>query len=170
VIRTPQHSLNISANSTCDCKVYKVNMLTPTVFCFCVAVYRETALLYALSAAALTHIVAQACADGSMRRCRCTEAQNSEDTRHIWPWGLCGDNYSYGQRFTRRFMQLRQSRVDHQLRFLVRHNINVGIQVRERLSFLLVQCSYVEETESGPEASSVHILVLSNCRTLRSNT
>ncbi|PNF39874.1 hypothetical protein B7P43_G01968 [Cryptotermes secundus] len=92
-------------------------------------VYRETALLYAMSAAALTHVVAQACADGSMRRCRCAEEHSPEDTRRIWPWGLCGDNYSYGRRFTRRFTQLRQSRVDHLHGFVVRHNINIGIQV-----------------------------------------
>jgi hypothetical protein len=94
-------------------------------------VYRETALLYAMSAAALTHVVVQACADGSMRRCRCTKS-NPEDTKQIWRWGVCGDNYSYGRRFTRRLTQLRQSRVDHLHGFLVRHNVNVGIQVRER--------------------------------------
>lgn len=155
-----QHAINISAVSTCDSEVYTVNIEMPTVFCFCVAVYRETALLYALSAAALTHVVAQACADGSIRRCRCTEQHNPEDTRHMWLWGLCGDNYSYGRRFTRHFTQLRQSRADHLHSFIVRHNVNVGIQVRERLRLLLAQRSYVEKTESGREASSVHILGL----------
>jgi hypothetical protein len=161
VICKQQDAINLSAVSTCDSEVYRVNIKMPTVFCFYVAVYRETALLYALSAAALTHVVSQACADGSMRRCRYTEKHNLADARHVLPWGLCGDNYySYGRRFTRRFTQLRQSRADHHHSFLVRHNINVGIQVRERLSLLLAHHSYVEETESGREASSVHILVL----------
>lgn len=110
----------------------------PTVF----AVYRETALLYAMSAAALTHVVAQACADGSMRRCRCTEEPKPEDTSRIWLWGHCGDNYNYnyGRRFTRRFTQLRQSRaMYHSHGSLVRRNMNVGFQVRLKLRLPPIQ-------------------------------
>lgn len=146
--------------STSDNKACKVNINMPIVSCAYVAVYRETALLYAMSAAALTHVVAQACADGSMRRCKCTEEHKPEATRRIWHWGLCEDNYSYGRRFTRRFMQLRQSRADHLYSFLVRHNINIGIQVRDTLRFLLAPCCYVEETERDRETNSVPILVL----------
>jgi hypothetical protein len=110
---------------------------------FTLAVYRETALFYAMSAAALTHVVARACAEGSMRLCRCANYQKPEDTERTWRWRVCGDNYSFGRRFTRRFAQLRQKRVDHLHGSLVRHNMNVGIEVRLRLR--LSRCSYKEK-------------------------
>jgi len=97
---------------------------------FTFAVYRETALFYAMSAAALTHVAARACAEGTMRHCRCTDHPNPEDTVRLWRSGTCGDNYSFGRRFTRRFAQLRHRSVDHLHGSLVRHNMIVGIQVR----------------------------------------
>lgn len=111
---------------------------------FTFAVYRETALFYAMSAAALTHVVARACAEGSMRLCRCADHTNPEDTVRNWRWGICGDNYRFGRRFTRRFAQLRHKRVDHLHGSLVRHNMIVGIQVRLRLR--LPQRFYIEKT------------------------
>ncbi|GFG31488.1 hypothetical protein Cfor_02420 [Coptotermes formosanus] len=91
-------------------------------------VYRETALLYAMSAAALTHVIARECAEGSRRLCRCAGHPSPEDTVRNWRWGISDDNYSFGRRFTRRFAQLRYRRVDHLHGYLVRHNMVVGIQ------------------------------------------
>jgi hypothetical protein len=99
----------------------------------CVTVYRETSLLYALSAAALTHVVARACVDGSIRSCPCTREPKHEDRRRIRLWGHCGENFIYARRFTRSFLQLRQSRADSFYGSLVRHNVKVGIQVRMKL-------------------------------------
>ncbi|KDR20617.1 Protein Wnt-4 [Zootermopsis nevadensis] len=85
--------------------------------------------MYAMSAAALTHVVAESCAKGTIRGCRCREELRPEDTRRIWRWQPCGDNFSYGRRFTRRFTQMGQWRTaDYLHDFLVRHNMNVGIQ------------------------------------------
>ena len=97
---------------------------------FTFAVYRETALFYAMSAAALTHVAARACAEGTMRHCRCRDHPSPEDTVRLWRSGTCGDNYSFGRRFTGRFAQLHHKRVDHLHGSLVRHNMIVGIQVR----------------------------------------
>jgi hypothetical protein len=108
---------------------------------FTFAVYRETALFYAISAAALTHVVARACAEGTMRLCRCADNSNPEDTARLWRSGTCGDNYNFGRRFTRRFAQLRHKRMDQLHGSLVRHNMIVGIQVRLR-------CCYIHKKES----------------------
>ena len=110
---------------------------------FTFAVYRETALFYAMSAAALTHVVARACAEGTMSLCRCADSPKPEDAVRLWRSGICGDNYIFGRSFTRRFAQLRHKRVDHLHGSLVRHNMIVGIQVRSRLR--LPQCCYMEK-------------------------
>ncbi|XP_069698068.1 protein Wnt-4 isoform X2 [Periplaneta americana] len=91
-------------------------------------VHRETALMYAMYSASLTHIVARACADGSLKRCWCAEQEKPEDTRRMWRWGICGENYNNGRRFTRRLFRRRNVRSDKLLYALVRHDTNVGIQ------------------------------------------
>lgn len=66
-------------------------------------VYRETALLQGLSAAALTHVVARACASGRLTRCSCDESTVTRtENMRVWRWGGCGDNLAYGTRFARR--------------------------------------------------------------------
>lgn len=125
MLQTPLLSVQCRWNLT-GFVLRNTNLRTPTVF----AVYRETALMYAMSAAALTHVVAESCAKGTIRGCRCREELRPEDTRRIWRWQPCGDNFSYGRRFTRRFTQMGQWRTaDYLHDFLVRHNMNVGIQV-----------------------------------------
>ncbi|XP_042858847.1 protein Wnt-9a-like [Penaeus japonicus] len=66
-------------------------------------VYRETAMLQGLSAAALTHVVARACASGRLTRCSCDESTVTRtENMRVWRWGGCGDNLAYGTRFARR--------------------------------------------------------------------
>lgn len=61
--------------------------------------YRETALLQGLSAAALTHVVARACASGRLTRCSCDESTVTRtENMRVWRWGGCGDNLAYGTR------------------------------------------------------------------------
>ncbi|EFX86385.1 putative secreted signaling factor WNT9 [Daphnia pulex] len=56
--------------------------------------YKETAALYAFSAAGVAHAVARACAAGRLRKCHCAE----------WRWGGCGDNLAYGRTFATKFL------------------------------------------------------------------
>ncbi|KAB0393688.1 hypothetical protein E2I00_010794 [Balaenoptera physalus] len=53
--------------------------------------FKETAFLYAISSAGLTHALAKACSAGRMERCTCDEAPDLEN-REAWQWGGCGDN------------------------------------------------------------------------------
>ncbi|KAJ1060763.1 hypothetical protein K5549_019346, partial [Capra hircus] len=56
--------------------------------------FKETAFLYAISSAGLTHALAKACSAGRMERCTCDEAPDLEN-REAWQWGGCGDNLKY---------------------------------------------------------------------------
>ena len=66
--------------------------------------YRETAILYAFSAAGVAHAVARACAAGRLRKCHCAEADNEVETRQTWQWGGCGDNLAYAKAFAKKFL------------------------------------------------------------------
>ncbi|GLG97886.1 Protein Wnt-1 [Gryllus bimaculatus] len=76
---------------------------------------RETAFIYAITSAGVTHAIARACAEGSIQSCTC-------DYRHAgrvaggrgggggggkkpdWEWGGCSDNIEYGFKFSRDFV------------------------------------------------------------------
>ncbi|NXO26237.1 WNT9B protein, partial [Cisticola juncidis] len=88
--------------------------------------FKETAFLYAVSAAALTHSLARACSAGRMERCTCDDSPGLEN-RKAWQWGVCGDNLKYSTKFLKKF--LGQKRIGKDLRAKVDiHNTNVGIK------------------------------------------
>lgn len=89
---------------------------------------KETAFLYAVSSAALTHSLARACSAGRMERCTCDDSPDLEN-RKAWQWGVCGDNLKYSTKFLKKF--LGQKKIGKDLRAKVDiHNTNVGIKVR----------------------------------------
>ncbi|NWQ77724.1 WNT9A protein, partial [Columbina picui] len=92
--------------------------------------FKETAFLYAISSAGLTHAMAKACSAGRMERCTCDEAPDLEN-REAWQWGGCGDNLKYSNKFVKEFLGRKpnkdlRARVDF-------HNNLVGMKVRCRL-------------------------------------
>ncbi|XP_049602694.1 protein Wnt-9a [Syngnathus scovelli] len=88
--------------------------------------FKETAFLYAISSAGLTHAMAKACSAGRMDRCTCDEAPDLEN-RKAWQWGGCGDNLKYANKFVKDFLGKRSNK---DLRAHVdMHNTNVGLKV-----------------------------------------
>lgn len=88
--------------------------------------FKETAFLYAISSAGLTHAMAKACSAGRMERCTCDEAPDLEN-RKAWQWGGCGDNLKYANKFVKDFLGKRSNK---DLRAHVdMHNTNVGLKV-----------------------------------------
>lgn len=91
--------------------------------------YRETALVHAVYAAALAYSVSRGCGDGALSACHCAPVEHDrEQTRRTWMWGGCGDNVRYGKSFARRFLQLKQA-PDDLIAQLLKHNCEVGIKV-----------------------------------------
>ncbi|GCB61621.1 protein Wnt-9a [Scyliorhinus torazame] len=89
--------------------------------------FKETAFLYAISSAGLTHALAKACSAGRMERCTCDEAPDLEN-REAWQWGGCGDNLKYSNKFVKEFMGQKKSNKDLRARVDL-HNTNVGVKV-----------------------------------------
>ncbi|PIK51464.1 hypothetical protein BSL78_11638 [Apostichopus japonicus] len=65
--------------------------------------FRETAFIYAITTAAVTHSVARACSEGSISTCSCAD-RNKGPSGDDWEWGGCSDNAVYGHRFARKFV------------------------------------------------------------------
>lgn len=91
--------------------------------------FKETAFLYAVSAAALTHALARACSAGRMERCTCDDSPGLE-SRQAWQWGVCGDNLKYSTKFLSNFLGPKRGSKDLRARADA-HNTHVGIKVSE---------------------------------------
>ncbi|ROL53187.1 Protein Wnt-9a [Anabarilius grahami] len=87
--------------------------------------FKETAFLYAISSAGLTHAMAKACSAGRMERCTCDEAPDLEN-RKAWQWGGCGDNLKFSNKFVKDFLGKRSNK-DLRARIDL-HNSNVGMK------------------------------------------
>ncbi|KAG8447020.1 hypothetical protein GDO86_014461 [Hymenochirus boettgeri] len=88
--------------------------------------FKETAFLYAISAAALTHSLAKACSGGRMERCTCDDSQGLESQK-AWQWGVCGDNLSHSTRFLQNFLGQKKENKDKRSKMDL-HNSNAGIK------------------------------------------
>ncbi|EDS27052.1 WNT4 [Culex quinquefasciatus] len=91
-------------------------------------VYRETAFVHALTAAAITHSVARACGEGKMSKCQCASEKRPEATRLAWKWGGCSDNVKHGKRVTRNFLELQPGADGDPVAEMLRHDSEVGIE------------------------------------------
>lgn len=81
---------------------------------------RETAFIYAITSAAVTHAIARACSEGTISTCSCDYSRHRRKTHaastssataatsvnsvHDWEWGGCSDNIDFGFRFGREFV------------------------------------------------------------------
>ncbi|XP_045382987.1 protein Wnt-9b [Lemur catta] len=88
--------------------------------------FKETAFLYAMSSAALTHTLARACSAGRMERCTCDDSPGLQ-SRQAWQWGVCGDNLKYSTKFLNNFLGPKKGSKDLRARADA-HNTHVGMK------------------------------------------
>lgn len=88
-----------------------------------VAGCRETAFIYAITSAAVTHAIARACSEGSIGTCNCDYTHHRGRPQiagptatgggsgggggtgaREWDWGGCSDNIDFGFKFSREFV------------------------------------------------------------------
>lgn len=91
-------------------------------------IYRETALIYALTAASFTHAIAKACASGNLIKCSCLGTlKTSKGTTWQWKRAGCGDDLKYGKRATRNFLEFKQAGND-QIAEVLKQDVQVGME------------------------------------------
>lgn len=83
--------------------VYNFNLFFFLVFC--ASGCRETAFIYAITSAAVTHTIARLCSEGAIQSCSCDYSYaNKAGKTGDWEWGGCSDNIDYGFKFSREFV------------------------------------------------------------------
>ncbi|CAF4871067.1 unnamed protein product [Pieris macdunnoughi] len=85
-------------------------------------IYRETAFVYALMSASMTHGISRGCASGELARCSCLgRSKNSS-----WETKDCGDDFKYGKRLTKNFFDMKHAGTD-QIGEILKQDINIGM-------------------------------------------
>ena len=110
--------------------------MTEILNLFFLSGFKETAFMYAVTSASLTHSFARACGLGLLQRCTCDTSRKPKLPNDQWKWGGCGDNFQFGQKFTKKFLNARGHDEDLRAK-LDMHNSNVGIKV-STLDFILL--------------------------------
>lgn len=96
--------------------------------------FRETAFIYAITSAALTHYTSRDCSQGGIYTCSCGDSSNRHIRQHSqnkqkgvsdWKWGGCSDNVKFGHKFSRDFIDKVEKGRD--LRYMMNlHNNEAG--------------------------------------------
>ncbi|MBN3303438.1 WNT1 protein, partial [Amia calva] len=85
---------------------------------------RETAFVFAVTSAGVTHAVARSCSEGSIESCTCDYRRRGPGGPD-WHWGGCSDNIDFGRVFGREFVD--SSERGRDLRYLINlHNNEAG--------------------------------------------
>lgn len=85
---------------------------------------RETAFVFAITSAGVTHAVARSCSEGAIESCTCDYRRRGPGGPD-WHWGGCSDNVDFGRMFGQEFVD--SSEKGRDLRYLTNlHNNEAG--------------------------------------------
>ena len=69
---------------------------------------RETAFVYAITAAGVSYALTRACSDGSLKGCQCVSTNRHKLTTEGWEYEGCHDNVKFGYRIGKKFVDSRE--------------------------------------------------------------
>ncbi|EGW11880.1 Protein Wnt-6 [Cricetulus griseus] len=126
---------------------------------------RETAFVFAITAAGASHAVTQACSMGELLQCGCQAPRGrapprpsgllgtpgppgptgSTEASAAWEWGGCGDDVDFGDEKSRLFMDAQHKRGRGDIRALVQlHNNEAGRLLEENCLCRFHWCCVVQ--------------------------
>ena len=88
---------------------------------------RETAFIHAISTAAIIHELTFQCRQGKIPGCGCA-VKKQRNGNGDWQWGGCGDNIRFGEKETRRFINILENGYNARTAFNL-HNNEIGRKV-----------------------------------------
>ncbi|WAR10008.1 WNT6-like protein [Mya arenaria] len=97
---------------------------------------RETAFVYAITAAGVVYTVTRACSRGSLLQCTCDNNVRDITSDGEWEWGGCHDDVDFGYMKSKEFMDDRRKKKKGDLRTKIRlHNNEAGrLAIREYMT------------------------------------
>jgi len=105
---------------------------------------RETAFIYAVTAAGVVHAITASCSAGNLTDCSCDLSREGTTAPEGWRWGGCSDNIDYGMWFARSFVdapaKLKHDNTRDILALMNLHNNEVGRKVIPDLMNLKCRC------------------------------
>ncbi|XP_061455019.1 uncharacterized protein LOC133371502 [Rhineura floridana] len=119
---------------------------------------KESAFVYALASAAISHSIAQACASGQVPFCSCGSAP-TEEPQPDFQWGGCGDNLRFGLQLGSAFVDgpMKSSKAGTRVSRLVNlHNNAVGRQESKSATKLVTSLHWMGEEASAPFLFPTH--------------
>ncbi|XP_026887061.2 protein Wnt-11 [Electrophorus electricus] len=104
---------------------------------------RESAFVYALSAAAISHTIARACTTGDLKLCSCGPTPG-EIPEPGYRWGGCADNLHYGlvvgSKFSDSPLKMKRKSGLHTNKLMHLHNSEVGRQALKAALVMKCKC------------------------------
>lgn len=97
---------------------------------------RETAFVYAITAAGVVYTVTKACSRGSLVQCACADNMRDIAPDGEWEWGGCHDDVQFGYQKSKEFMDARRRKKRGDLTAKIRmHNNEAGrLAIREHMT------------------------------------
>ncbi len=90
---------------------------------------KESAFLYAITAAGVAHSITSACSSGMYSSCGCDRSLTGRPSGD-WEWRGCHSNIKFAGELTKEFSTARVSKTGHaERKKMNRHNIRAGIKV-----------------------------------------
>lgn len=90
---------------------------------------KETALLHAISTAAITHEVTLQCRQNKIPGCQCVETNKQTKGNGDWQWGGCSDNIWFGENATKMFIDELEPQQEDARVAVNLHNNEIGRRV-----------------------------------------
>lgn len=90
---------------------------------------KESAFLYAITAAGVAHTITGACSSGNFASCGCDRSLSGRPSGN-WEWRGCHSNVKFAGALTKEFALARVSKTGNEERKKMnRHNIRAGVKV-----------------------------------------
>ncbi|XP_053386229.1 protein Wnt-6-like isoform X2 [Mercenaria mercenaria] len=95
---------------------------------------RETAFVYAITAAGAVFTVGKACAWGNLKRCKCDEHKEEWSSEQSWLWRGCNDGVNFGYLKSKEFMDTQgKTPVDMSTKIRLHNNEAGRLAIREHM-------------------------------------
>ena len=101
---------------------------------------KESAFLYAITAAGVAHSITSACSSGMYASCGCDRSLTGRPSGD-WEWRGCHSNVKFAGGLTKEFSATRVSKTGHaERKKMNRHNIRAGIKALSKLLYRKCKC------------------------------